>query len=154
MSNISPRMLNEIFIELNEKLKFKSYHRKRFIFIIDRRKDKYSLINYYPENYCNTIPQKHVPEVYFQLSRNCILPESKKEKLKRIAIHEDVGGMNFCLSFHIESMDNIKCYLWKHGGCIRFFPKVKKIIFIFFCFFIKFLIFLIFFQTQIFYLLL
>lgn len=52
---------------------------RRINIVIDRRKkdeDQNKLIMFIPPNDCNTIPSRHIPEKYFDLSRICLIPRS------------------------------------------------------------------------------
>ena len=65
----------------NKKINLREYpHRKRFNVFVDRRnytndkkwKDKITIFE--PPSNCDTIPNEHISEVFYQSSRHCLIP--------------------------------------------------------------------------------
>lgn len=102
---------------------------------------------YSPPNNCNTVDDAHVPESFFNASKECILPgrgynngqrHEYEEKMNQngnyngindnenmidLEVGQPIGGYQFTLSFHVESIDDIKCYMFYQGWIARFFPQ-------------------------------
>ena len=84
---------------------------------------------------CNTIPSgRHVAEWYFESTKKCLIPgkyfgDEKKEnddlqpEEKTITSDDAVGGKLITFSFHCEKKDQIKCYMYWNGQCVRFYPQ-------------------------------
>jgi len=119
----------------------------RFNALIDRRKpdgdnkgknilDKDELIFFEPPSNANKLPQEQAgrrsPMPYFNASMTVLIPpggdlnggDQKKKELAKVITSKDgcKGGM-MLLSFHVESADEIRCYLSLNGQCIRFMPR-------------------------------
>merc|ERR1719411_323211 len=118
----------------------------RFNALIDRRKpddkdnkgknilDKDELIFFDPPSNANKLPQgQRSSMAYFNASRTVLIPGSgddvngddqKKKDLAKVitSLGGCKGGM-LALSFHVESADEIRCYLTLNGQCIRFMPR-------------------------------
>lgn len=155
-SGTFPRELNSafksFFEQLNKKYNDDDYkcnnnsfendpHLRRICIIIDRRNSKQNdmLYVFEPPANVNTVHSKHLPESYFNASRECILPgigynEGKQDyssvldhkglpNCKTLHVGSGLGGYQFTLSFHIESVDEIKCYLFFQGWISRFLPQ-------------------------------
>ena len=87
-SSIFEQQFNEFKDMISRKYKgdefIKYPQRKRFICVIDRRKprkDRDFIVSVFdemifckPPNICETIPDNHVPEWYFEASKTCIIP--------------------------------------------------------------------------------
>eukprot|EP01084_Bolivina_argentea_P035108 65123_1 len=73
---------------------------------------------------CNKIPKDHLPEIYFQLRRKCLIPG---EKSHITALHP-LGGELIIFSFQVEAKDDIKCFLIWNGQTIRFYGQYIKTI--------------------------
>ena len=114
---------------------FKQYpHNRRFCIIADRRNKKiekvismpdYSrngddIYIYHPPK-GNEIPNDHLSEKFMQLSNECILPKSSKCELVNA---KTASSQLFMLSFHVEAVDEIRCYLYQRGQISRFYPTV------------------------------
>ena len=132
------------------------FHKTRICIIIDRRElksiqhDKNAddesmnkarndrMYIYLPPNNCNTLDDGHIPESYFNLSRECVLPgkgynngereiyfhsHSDNDNMKDIDVGMPIQGYQFTLSFHVEAINDIKCYLIFQGWMTRFFPQ-------------------------------
>merc|ERR1712228_889473 len=121
----------------------KTYPRnRRFCSIFDRRKSKKKgndddteeLIIYEPTRDSDKFPanEPHVPMFYFETSRTCLIPgydvdknADQRERLTTGVItsrsHCNSGIMT--LSFHVESVDEIRCYLYMNGQSLRFQPE-------------------------------
>merc|ERR1712241_454778 len=118
----------------------------RFNALIDRRKpddkenkgknisDKDELIFYDPPSNANKLPQgQRSSMAYFNASRTVLIPGSgddvngddqKKKDLAKVKTSlEGCKGAMMTLSFHVESADEIRCYLYLNGKCIRFMPR-------------------------------
>jgi len=91
------------------------------------------LIMYEPEKGSAKFPNnKPVPMFYFNTSRKSIIPgydvkdiKDAKQTLirKTIAAQDPCKGGIMTLSFHVESADVIRCYLFINGQSIRFMPE-------------------------------
>merc|ERR1712129_83841 len=131
--------------------KMKQYPRKfRFCSVVDKRLpdcgaggviDGDELIFFEPTKETAIIPPgKHVPLVYFETSKACLIPAAKgyvepkgaqaadtgaKDKLTKepITSQSPCKGAMMLLSFHVESTDVMRCYLYVNGQCIRFMPE-------------------------------
>eukprot|EP01084_Bolivina_argentea_P031652 58583_1 len=81
-----------------------------------------NLIFFQPPNDCNCLPNgSYPPEIYFERSKQCLLPKS--EKKNRITSHDNVCGQLLTFSFHVRATDNVKCYMYWNGQCMRFYPS-------------------------------
>ena len=78
----------------------------------------------------------HSPLFYFDRSRRCIIPgeqvknsNQEKQKYREKIINANKTSLTSCngammvLSFHVESTDEIRCYLYLHGQICRFLPS-------------------------------
>ena len=45
------------------------------------------------------------------------------ENMEDLEVGKPIGGYQFTLSFHVESVDDIKCYMFYQGWIARFFPQ-------------------------------
>merc|ERR1712154_77209 len=99
-----------------------------------------------PPNNCNTFPEDaHVPLWYFDSTRTCIIPNIGYEHGKHLknidkkaadnnlegqkkALNEPITSQTPCkgailiLSFHVESDNEIRAYLYLNGQITRFLP--------------------------------
>ena len=125
---------------------------RRFNMILDRREDKQKKGNdddkeneeetnmddfymFSAADDCNKFDYNndggHVPEVFIGNSKKSTLPkkgykDQKEDLIKRqytFSASEGMNGKNFILSFHVQAVDNIKCYVYHNGTSIRFFPE-------------------------------
>merc|ERR1712204_26917 len=119
--------------KLNDQAQYPHTH--RFVALIDRRKPnddnkqyvtaKDEIIFY--EAKPTTLPKEPCSLWFFESSKTCIIPgtEGKKdsmaEKVKTSLDH--CMGSLMILSFHCESEDSTKCYLYLHGQLLRFFAE-------------------------------
>merc|ERR1712228_601670 len=112
---------------------------------------KDELIFFEPPKDCNTFPKgQHQPLFYFDTSRTCIVPNMVYPKKKNqstddndddddddqkevqqngytmTSVSKKGGTMTF--SFHVESVDVIRCYFYVNGQCIRFMPEDIKLL--------------------------
>merc|ERR1712228_714107 len=128
----------------------KEYPRRhRFCSFLDQRKpddkdNKDELIFFEPPKNCNSFPEKDQPQpmFYFDMSRTCIVPhigykngslkdepsvnqKNQKKKLLESAItsQSNCNGAMILLSFHVESSDEIRCYIYINGQVLRFNPN-------------------------------
>merc|ERR1712228_255523 len=103
---------------------------------------KDELIFFEPPNDCNKLPkEEHVPMVYFETSRTCIIPrvgygddrpyiEDPKERILKATITSRMhcNGAMLMLSFHVESKDEIRCYMYLNGQIMRFMPNDIRVL--------------------------
>lgn len=111
--------------------KHKNYpHKRRFCAIVDRREDEHEtddLTFFEPPQNCCAFPEHkegHVQLWHFEASRTCILPDKGYARGEHQA--NALTSMTACamtLSFHAESVDEIRCYLFVNGGMMRFMPQ-------------------------------
>jgi len=126
----------------------------RFCSVLDRRSaDKEKDINngdevifFEPPNDCNSFPSRaHVPMFYFETARHCVVPgyadyvesadDEKKPSQKEKHIKGPITslcankGGTLLFSFHVESEDEIRCYVYVNGQAFRFLPKDIRIVF-------------------------
>ena len=66
----------------------------------------------------NKILKDHLPEKFMQTSSECVLPDEKEDDY----ITSQYGEL-FMLSFHVEAIDDIKCYLTQKSQLSRFLPE-------------------------------
>jgi len=124
------------FVEKNDMGKGKKnehYPRKRrFCAIVDRRKGEEEddeLIFFEPPANCNSFPEgQYVQLWYFDAAKTCILPQKgydagKGGREDNITVGTACDGQALTLSFHVESADEIRCYLFVNGGMMRFMPE-------------------------------
>jgi len=129
--------------------KHKDYpHRRRFCGIVDDRNlkadEKGDLILFEPPSNCSSFPeheQGHLQLWYFDAARTAILPEKalvvhkrpsddtsddEEEEKPKVARQKSFNAVNknaMTLSFHVESEDEIRCYLFVQTMCMRFMPE-------------------------------
>ena len=125
---------------------------KRFICAIDRRKPNEDrtyctecdeLIFFEPPDCCNTIPNNHAAQWYFDSSLACIIPNigfnNDPYGEPVLPFGEQYGSYRYIyngpitsevfepnlmtFSFHVESCNEIKAYLYFRGAVIRFMPE-------------------------------
>lgn len=108
---------------------------KRYILIIDRRKENSDInVYFYPApKSSNCISKEHHSYLrYDQLwhSHKCILPRDPtvliSSKSRDIGLYDTENGYMFGLSYHINSKNSIASYWSSHGSSIRFFAKDMK----------------------------
>jgi len=131
----------------NSKYKDKPYdmkqypRKKRFCAYIDRRGDSKDedLIMFEPPDDANSLPDKHVPEWYFNAAKTVIIPSGgykDSQKSKDFDIQETITadhaykGRTITLSFHVDDEESVRCYLFWNGCYIRIvYPQdLKKIL--------------------------
>merc|ERR1712176_1426285 len=78
------------------------------------------LIMFEPPNDCNVIPSDHHPLKYFENLRKCVIPGIDNDG--NITSLSDCNGAMILLSLHVASSDDIKCYMYINGECLRFAP--------------------------------
>eukprot|EP01084_Bolivina_argentea_P217346 369032_1 len=142
-----PRKFKHQFniLKTNLRKKYKSSEleqyprRHRFCALVDRRKpNNDEIIFYEPPNNCNKFPTgKHTPLFYFETLKTCIIPskgyhnklKSDEEKVDPQLLQQTVTSSSKCdgtmlvLSFHVESVEEIRCYLHMNGQVSRFLPQ-------------------------------
>eukprot|EP01084_Bolivina_argentea_P083662 151475_1 len=120
---------------------------KRFCMFIDRRgkdndKNKYNMHGdeisiYEPPEICRTIPKNHVKEWFFESCRRCIIPrrgygngdrEMNYAHTYPIDDSTITGQTSNCgklltLSFHVESISEVRCYAYWSGQTQRFLSQ-------------------------------
>ena len=111
--------------------------------------DDDELIIYQPPDNCNQFPKgKYEPMFYFDTTRTSIIPQigynnginaesdpslmtqkdSNKDP-KQKALTSNINALNACngaimvLSFHVESAEEIRCYVYLNGQILRFMPE-------------------------------
>jgi len=94
------------------------------------RSDSNDVFFYDPSNDCNRFPDgKYSPLFYFDTSQNCVIPgDDKNPTINSIPKPLTKCPEMMTLSFHVESVDEIRCYLYLHGGVIRFIPEDIQLI--------------------------
>merc|ERR1712130_789526 len=110
--------------------------------------EKDEIIIFEPPNDCNQFPEdKQQPLFYFDTARTCIIPNMtypKEEEVqtnndddeddddsdqKDVELNRTITSMSACngammtLSFHVEAIDEIRCYLYMNGQAMRFMPE-------------------------------
>merc|ERR1712228_735546 len=65
------------------------------------------------------------PEVFFESSRNFILPQSNETN---IGIMNNLNGYMFALSYHLYADDMARCYWIRNGKIQRFFKEDIKLL--------------------------
>merc|ERR1712154_513886 len=110
---------------------------------------KDEVIFFEPPDNCNSFPKgAHQPMFYFNTSRTCIIPQkgynngdnastnakkmsvetvNKDHKQKQleatISSQSACNGAIMVLSFHVESYNEIRCYIYMNGQVLRFLPE-------------------------------
>eukprot|EP01084_Bolivina_argentea_P136261 239991_1 len=141
--NFICKCLISSFNELKTQLKYKygddinQYPRqKRFCTVFDQQSDdrnKHSMFMFEPSDDCNTLPTQHVPEWYFNASDICIVPSkdynNSDDTHSVDTLHSRAyRGQTLTLSFHVESLDCVRCYLFWNGFHIRVVDPTDLII--------------------------
>ena len=106
-----------------------------------------------PEN-CNSFPNTKEliqPIFYFDTTRTCIIPQKgynngdnadsdtkkvstahidqkQKQLTSTITSQSACNGASMVLSFHVESSNEIRCYIYLNGQVLRFFPEDIKFV--------------------------
>ena len=152
-NNRGARFMMTTFKEFSKDLKENKYdknknkydmsqypRKKRFCSMIDRRGDgDDELIMFEPPDDSNTMPDKHVPDWYFNAGKTCIIPSmgytnGKKTKdfdpQDTIRVDNAYKGRTITISFHVEDEESVRCYLFWNGCYIRIiYPNdLKKIL--------------------------
>merc|ERR1719195_440311 len=67
---------------------------------------------------------------YFNNSKENIIPSKKKDDddEKKEPLQARSVGPQFVLSFHVDSVEDMRCYLYINGQCARFFPPDIKMV--------------------------
>jgi len=119
---------------------------RRFCAIVDRRgkgdeangdekaDEKEDQLTFFdPPSNCNSFPKgEYVQLWYFDSARTCILPNvgygAGKDALAKgsTTLNSASPGPVITLSFHVESQDEIRCYLCANGGSMRLMPSDLK----------------------------
>merc|ERR1712130_645364 len=103
------------------------------------------LIIYEPPSDCSDFPKDvQQPLFYFETSKTCIIPnetypkevdkkndDEKKNEIdeQQLAMNKIINSQSTCngammtLSFHVESVDEIRCYIYSNGQAMRFMPE-------------------------------
>eukprot|EP01083_Nonionella_stella_P040158 109150_1 len=118
-----PRAFAHLFADLKQKCGKQQElpHAQRLCVVVDRRKGSSanSLFMYKPD-LLGDLPSDHQAEWFFESSLGCVIPG--KYQSDRITAKTAANGYVFCLSFHVEQRDRIKCYLYTRSQMIRFQP--------------------------------
>eukprot|EP01084_Bolivina_argentea_P104742 187537_1 len=114
---------------------------KRFCILIDRRNPKNvknkkdEIIFFEPPANCDTLPNNHVAEWYFESTRQCLIPRkaytgdmnkenehNKNAEItdRTITATDGICGQLMSFSFHVEEARKIKCYIIWNGQTMRF----------------------------------
>eukprot|EP01083_Nonionella_stella_P273266 926927_1 len=143
----------QLFDQLVQKIKderngMEQYpHRSRFVSVLDRRKmnkkleivENDELIFCEARNDCSMFPpeKRKCDDLWcFNSSKTCVIPQHKNydndekenKKLRTQIINSEHAmkhGM-LMLSFHVISVDEIRCYLYFGGSMMRFLPEDLK----------------------------
>lgn len=139
LCNLIARNNNDIFIE-NQQIMFNTFNefrlksrlcpnQSRFCSIIDRRtnpiKPQYTDTVYFfqpKDNYCLPANIDIFPEKYFDSTQTSFLPKQTSND-KKITSNSLCNGKLLILTFIIESVDVIQCYLFRDSTFIRFLPS-------------------------------
>eukprot|EP01084_Bolivina_argentea_P059149 107968_1 len=116
-------------IHTNESQESKVYpKRKRFCIIIDTRSKQDEIIFFQPTNNCSSIPTECLfTEWCFHATATYLIPEVKNNEYENkhnenIVLRNLNKKSMFSLSFHVESMDSVRCYLCINNTFCRFYP--------------------------------
>eukprot|EP01084_Bolivina_argentea_P094902 170630_1 len=112
---------------------------RRVNIIIDRRDyyktkpdDKDKLIVFEPPNDCSELSHTDIPECFFDLSRQCLIPtaayvpwKQRSDKGKKYSFDsiQSSQGQILTLSYHVTDANEVKCYLLWNGYVHRFYPQ-------------------------------
>jgi len=143
-NNRGVRFFIETFKEFNGKLGAEKYkdksaynmasypRKKRFCSVIDRRGDgDDDFFLYEPPDDCNTIPEQHVADWFFNAGVTCIVPSMYYQKplsqIKKdefdpqdtLKTNNAYKGKAITISFHVEQQDVVRCYLFWNGCYVR-----------------------------------
>ena len=95
-------------------------HKQRLCIVVDRRRDDTEIFMYEPDIE-KEFPRNYVDEWYFESSSKCLIPGKGQKDC--ITARDSCNGYLFNLSFHVEAIDVIRCYLYTRASIIRFFPE-------------------------------
>eukprot|EP01084_Bolivina_argentea_P294264 506268_1 len=102
-------------------------HKKRFCIIIDRRgNNKDDKLMIYQPNECNMMPQlqNQMPEWQFNAIQTCLIPGYDNEKQQKDTITTNSICNNLItFSYHIESWNEMRCYLFHNQQMSRFYTE-------------------------------
>merc|ERR1712228_1073682 len=127
VSNMNDQIFMNQFKEFKTMQTEKYPKGHRFCAVTDRRKpenDKNEkeimsgdeLIMFEAPNNCNKIANDYHPMIFFETSRQCLIPQSNYNEGKNtestISSLSHCNGAMLLLSFHIESNKTIKCYMY------------------------------------------
>eukprot|EP01084_Bolivina_argentea_P185434 319771_1 len=105
------------------------------------QKKKDEIIYFELPNDCRYLNQNHVAETQFDLLQKCILPrigyESKQMEnvmknnaslmnmkcRSNLTSRQSCNGGYLLFSFFVKSWDEVRCYMWWMGQCVRFLPQ-------------------------------
>ena len=139
------------FVDRRMSRKVDEKEKKYFVHTNDGDKDQIYL--YDAPSVCRNIPNDAVSEWFMDSSKICLLPDmefgdgskaiaSFNPNTKRLNINikdkmtaSNIGSSTHCqsslltMSFHVKSMDEIKCYLYWNGQITRFWPDNIRTVF-------------------------
>jgi len=111
----------------------------RFCSLMDFRKTddekENDLFMFHPPSDRDTVHRELLALNYFHNSRVIIppKPQSDDEKKEELPFGSKTAGPHFTLSFHVDSSESMRCYLFVNGQCSRFMaPDIKMVLPIFF----------------------
>jgi len=138
--------LNPLAEKVKKKMNRMSYpHKFRFCSVVDFRKmkggddeskadpdeSKDNLFMFHPQEGGDEVTGK-VKLTYFHNSKRNIIPNpgnlNDDDEKKNPILASDTHGPQFVLSFHVDELDDMRCYLFINGKCTRFFPPDIKMV--------------------------
>jgi len=60
---------------------------------------------------------------YFHRAKACIIPDFKDKAKDKAPLDSMTLGPHFTLSFQVDTVDDMRCYLFMNGQCARFIPE-------------------------------
>jgi len=150
LANGDFRVLDAALKPLAEKVKKETNqkfypHKSRFCSVVDFRKmkggddeskadpeeSKDNLFMFHPQDGGNEVDGK-VKLTYFHNSRRNIIPHPENlnddDDKQRPIFSSETHGPQFVLSFHVDELSDMRCYLFINGQCTRFFPPDIKMV--------------------------
>eukprot|EP00483_Globobulimina_turgida_P013431 UN13455 len=124
-----PRLFHNMFSNLTKNIssklgKFGMPYKQRLCIVMDRRMKDMGVFMYSP-NVEREFPANHLNEWYFESSSRCVVPGVIGSTAVNGVItskHSKKGAV-FCLSFHCEEIDRLRCYLYTRAQFVRFLPE-------------------------------
>eukprot|EP01083_Nonionella_stella_P035909 97941_1 len=90
-----------------------NYQQKRLVALIDKRCDLNNVYLY--ESPCGYVPvtSDSTTQAYMNNSRHTLIPPD-------ISCVSPYDGKLLTFSFHVRQQDDVRCYMYRHGGMMRF----------------------------------